>query len=127
MIVGHMREETYHAVPLYSHEGNGLANKTPKRREEFVSIWDHRLPELQMPRESDHRPIRTSQFFDPDVDFYHPKTTADLAYAKNRKYHQPCILEGRLSENSTRELLEVFATVNPWQGESIAQVPEERS
>ncbi|KAG8532749.1 uncharacterized protein KY384_002627 [Bacidia gigantensis] len=47
MIVVVKHEQHYTAIPLYTHNGTGLSNKSERAKREYVSIRDDRLPDFE--------------------------------------------------------------------------------
>lgn len=104
MIVLSKFEDHYLAIPLFTHNGNGLANKA--RPEEFVSIVDHRF-KGDAPRQSRHDPLETEIISD-GIELFDIKSTAHVTYALSRKYDLPVIKEGYLKKKSTNHLIGLF-------------------
>lgn len=99
------------AVPLYTHNGMGLAGKNPN---EYVSIKDHRFKGT-FKQLSKHGTLYTETLND---DIYHldPVSTAHFTYPLSRKYDLPVIYQGRLDIDSTRLLAELFTIYAPKSG-----------
>ncbi len=103
-IVVALHKNNYHALPLYTHNGNGLTgnNLDP---DEWVSVQDHRAAPVEA--QSRHRAVRTETLED-HVWLFHPKSAANLAYGVPRPYNLPVVYEGKLSDDSRDYLLRLY-------------------
>ena len=104
MIVVALYEDHYVAVPIFTHNGNGLQAK--KSRDEYVSLSDHRSRE-PFTQSSKHLPLITESM-NVGVDPIHPKATAHLTYPVSRKYDLHVIPEGMLDKMSVRRLIDLY-------------------
>ncbi|KAL8870166.1 MAG: hypothetical protein Q9174_003721 [Haloplaca sp. 1 TL-2023] len=109
MIVLSMFEDHYLAVPLFTHNGNGLNFKT--KPSEFVSVFDHRVKPKPSPL-GPWRPLVTESLQE-DVDRFSPVTTAHITYALPRRYNLPVVKEGHLAPKSTNYLIGLYNTYAP--------------
>ncbi|KAL9013343.1 MAG: hypothetical protein Q9173_001968 [Seirophora scorigena] len=104
MIVLAMYEDHYLAVPLFTHNGNGLQYKNRPR--EFVSIRDHRA-RSRPPPQNDHPPLET-EFIYRGIDPFDPMSAAHVTYVLPRRYELSVIMEGRLIAGSLNTLIDLF-------------------
>ncbi|KAL8956084.1 MAG: hypothetical protein Q9193_006288 [Seirophora villosa] len=104
MIVLAMYEDHYLAVPLFTHNGNGLQYKTRPR--EFVSIRDHRAKE-HPPAQNDHPPLET-EFIHKGIERFDPLSAAHVTYVLPRRYELSVVMEGRLKVGSLNTLIDLF-------------------
>ncbi|KAI4211201.1 MAG: hypothetical protein LQ351_005999 [Letrouitia transgressa] len=111
MIILRLFEDHYTAIPLFTHNGNGLVNK--RNPNEFVSVRDHRLKEPFRPL-SVHEPLTTEYVKDGILPF-DVKTTAHVTYPLSRKYELPIIHEGNLRAGSLNNLVRIFNELAPRQ------------
>ena len=111
MIVLALFEDHYLAIPLFTHNGKGLANKT--RPDEFVSIKDHRF-QGQVPPQSCHPPLET-EVVNNGIDLFDVKSTAHITYGLSRNYDLPVIMEGLLTKRSLNRLVHLFKLYAPEQ------------
>ncbi|KAI4130766.1 MAG: hypothetical protein LQ341_006426 [Variospora aurantia] len=112
MIVVACHQDNYVAIPLYTHNGNGLVYKT--RPDEFVSVKDHRDKDEGWQPLSRWKPLVT-EYVREGIDIFERKTTAHLAYPVSRNYRLPVVKEGFLKGSSAkamRDLYERFAGVD---------------
>lgn len=113
MIVLATFQNNYIAVPLYTHNGQGLEGKT--KPEEFVSVRDHRAPGSFTPL-SMHHPLVTGHLND-GIEPFHVKTAVHITYPVSRKYTLPVVQEGRLNNESVQQLALLFSTyISPFLG-----------
>lgn len=103
MIVVALFYDHYLAIPLYTHGGNGLAHKNNKW--EYASIQDHREPRSL--REAGL--LLHTEYLKPDCKHYLPKSVAHVAYPVSRKYTLPVAPQGRLREDSVKDLVKLFS------------------
>ncbi|KAL8759013.1 MAG: hypothetical protein Q9184_003752 [Pyrenodesmia sp. 2 TL-2023] len=104
MIILVMFEDHYLAVPLFTHNGNGLAYKT--RPMEFVSIRDHRVSN-HPPAQSDNPPLET-EYIHRGIEKFDPMSAAHITYVLPRRYELPVVMEGRLTVPSLNGLIDLF-------------------
>ena len=95
-------DDNYLALPLYTHNGDGLDYK---KADEFVSVQDHRAPSFQAL--SCHAKLVTAKL-ENDVDYYDPMSTAHLTHPVSRNYSLPVVYEGKLKDESTKILISLF-------------------
>ena len=94
----------YLAMPIYTHNGQGLEGK--QCPEEYVSVQDHRANAPFTPL-SIHVPLVTAQL-NAFVQVYHPKSTLHLTYLVPRRYDIPVVHEGFLNKRSLDSLNKLF-------------------
>lgn len=111
MIVLTLFEDHYLAIPLFTHNGNGLAYKT--KPDEFVSILDHRA-KGDSTQQSCHKPLVTESINN-GIDLFDVKSTAHVTYAISRRYDLPIVFEGYLTRPSTNRLVELINKFAPKQ------------
>ncbi|KAI4129835.1 MAG: hypothetical protein LQ338_002018 [Usnochroma carphineum] len=109
MIVLGLFQDHYTAIPLFTHNGNGLDRKA--RPDEFVSVHDHRARDPGPPL-SKHKPLIT-QRINKGIDPFDPKSTAHVTYALPRKYDLPVVQEGYLTHDSLNYLIGLFRYYAP--------------
>ncbi|KAL8964142.1 MAG: hypothetical protein Q9183_004665 [Haloplaca sp. 2 TL-2023] len=109
MIVLGIFQDHYTAIPLFTHNGNGLANK--QCPDEFVTIKDHRV-KGNSPRQSKHEPLVT-EVINSGVDLFDVKSAAHVTYTLSRKFELPVIMEGCLDRRSLNRLVELFKQYAP--------------
>ncbi|KAI4097800.1 MAG: hypothetical protein LQ344_000072 [Seirophora lacunosa] len=112
MIVVACHQDNYVAIPLYTHNGNGLVYKA--RPDEFVSVKDHRDKDEEWQPLSRWKPLVT-EYVREGIDIFERKTTAHLAYPVSRSYRLPVVKEGFLKGSSAkamRDLYERFAAID---------------
>lgn len=100
MIVVACHASHYIAVPLFTYNGTGLANK--RNKAEYISVQDHRntgpFQEL-----SSHGRLKT-KYLGEDVYRFDVKSTAHFTYPLSRKYDLPVVVEGYIEESGTKLL-----------------------
>ena len=118
MIVVALFYDHYLAIPLYTHGGNGLANKNNKW--EYASIEDYREPRsLQEAGFLLH-----TEYLKPDCKHLLPKSVAHIAYPVSRKYNLPVAPQGRLREDSKGNLVQIFGQYMLGNKSAIVQLTE---
>ena len=109
MIVVALYYDHYTALPVYTHNGNGLERKPVT--DEFVSIKDHRSQE-PFAQLSKHSPLVTQTMI-PGIKLMHPKATLHLTYPVSRKYILPATPEGQLDQASTDTMITMYSATIP--------------
>ncbi|KAL8632602.1 hypothetical protein Q9189_001606 [Teloschistes chrysophthalmus] len=109
MIVLCLFQDHYTAVPLFTHNGNGLMNK--KKPEEFISIKDHRTRE-DVPPQNRHGYLVTENL-NTDIELFDVKSAAHVTYSLPRKYDLPIKKEGSLTTDSLNHLITLFNQYAP--------------
>jgi hypothetical protein len=104
MIVVAVYYSHYTALPLYTHNGNGLQGKSVP--DEFVSLKDHRSQAPFTPL-SKHSALTTETMV-PGVNPMSPMATVHLTYPVSRQYDIPSTPEGQLDEASTKTLIGLY-------------------
>ncbi|KAI4233220.1 MAG: hypothetical protein L6R40_007143 [Gallowayella cf. fulva] len=117
MIVLALYEDHYIAIPLFTHNGNGLEKKIKK--DEFVSVRDFRDMNPISPLSS-HRPLQIVAV-NPGVEPFDPKSTAHITYPLARKYDLAIIPEGSIHHDSLKLLIHLFNQAAPKQPEGTAK------
>ena len=111
MIVVAQYTANYVSVPLFTHNGLGLARKT--NPEEFVSVCDHRVSSADdFIEQSGHAPLVTEHTTNPNSTL-HPLVTARICYPVSRDFVLTVVIEGRLSPESTTRLIKLYNTFSP--------------
>lgn len=100
-IVVNVAEDVYTAIPLFTHEGKGLANVLDKKS--WVSVEDHRQLG-KCTQQSEHHPLRTF-FMSPECDRLDPVSAAWIPYAFPCRYDVPVAYQGRLDRESAKRLV----------------------
>lgn len=100
-IVVNVAEDVYTAIPLFTHEGKGLAHILDKKS--WVSVEDHRRLGKCI-QQSDHQPLRTA-VLSPECDIMDPVSTAWIPYAFPCRYDVPVAYQGKLDRPSARRLV----------------------
>ncbi|KAL9578841.1 MAG: hypothetical protein Q9212_005462 [Teloschistes hypoglaucus] len=109
MIIISLHHDHYTAIPLFTHNGNGLAFKP--NPEEFVSIKDHRARE-KCPPQSNHKPLET-ETINNGIELIDAKSTAHFTYSLSRRYGLPVVHEGQLKKSSLNLLIDLFYLYTP--------------
>ena len=99
----------YLAIPMYTHNGDGLGKK--RNPNEFVSVMDPRhqsrnRSNADLQPLSDHASLVADMRSDTQI--LYPKTTLHLAYAMGRNYQLRVNHLGELQGESTKRLLGLF-------------------
>ena len=100
-IVVNKADDIYTAIPLFTHEGKGLARISDKNS--WVSVEDHRQLGKCI-RQSEHQPLRTA-YLSPEADLLDPVSTAWIPYAFPCRYDVPVAYQGKLDKASTKRLV----------------------
>ncbi len=106
MIVVSCHTSHYIAIPLYSHNGNGLSRKNPDEQMEYVSVKDHRI-EGKFIGQSKHGILRTG-YHKPGINILDPQSCAHITYSLPRKYDLPVVHQGHLTEQATDQLVQLY-------------------
>ena len=106
MIVVATHKHHYCAVPLYTHNGNGLSKKTTEEKVEYISVRDHRIEGKFIPQ-SEHGFLRT-EYIKPGINILDPRSTAHINYSLPRKYDLPVVFQGYLSGSATDRLVKLY-------------------
>ena len=102
-IVVNVAKSCYFAVPLFTHEGKGLAKIDPGEREDWVSVEDHRkLGHCQ--QQSEHRPLRTA-YMSPHANILDAVSTAWIPYGFPCRFDVPVAYQGKLDKASAERLV----------------------
>ena len=109
MIVVACYEDHFVAVPLYTHNGNGLRYK--KRPDEFISVRDHRNTGQSQPLSKNG--TLTTKELSSSVQFYDNATTAHITYPVSRNYNLDSTPEGYLEAASTQILINLVEKWGP--------------
>ncbi|KAI4222267.1 MAG: hypothetical protein L6R36_006266 [Xanthoria steineri] len=104
MIVLAKREDHYIAIPIFTHNGNGIHHK--KRPDEYVSIKDHRSNDDSPPQSK--YPHLETQTMAPESEHLRSKSTVHITYALSRRYDLPVTIMGQLTDQSLHQLIEYF-------------------
>ena len=102
-IVANVGDDVFSAIPLFTHEGKGLARVLDKRS--WISVEDHRQLGKCI-QQSAHQPLRTG-FLSPECDFLNPVSTAWIPFALPCRYDVPVAYQGRLDKPSARRLVKL--------------------
>lgn len=108
-IVIALYQDHYLAVPLFTHNGNGLLKKLSP--DEFVSVRDHRN-KGDFHKLSKHAALVT-EHLNAGIDSLHEKSTAHITYPIARKYDLSVVHEGHLEAASTKHLVQLFNEYAP--------------
>ncbi len=100
-IVVNVAEDVYTAIPLFTHEGKGLANIRDKKS--WVSVEDHRRPG-KCTQQSEHQPLRTA-FLSPECEKLDPVSAAWIPFAYPCRYDVPVAYQGKLDKVSAKRLV----------------------
>ncbi|KAL9000726.1 MAG: hypothetical protein Q9169_000762 [Polycauliona sp. 2 TL-2023] len=109
MIVLALFQDHYTAIPVFTHNGNGLDRK--EKPGEFVSIKDHRA-KFESPPLSLNGQLVTDTMFN-GTHLFDVKSTAHVTYALSRRYDLPCVKEGYLTKKSSNHLIKLFNACAP--------------
>ena len=102
-IVVNVAKSTYSAIPLFTHEGNGLSKLDPDEREDWISIQDHRQVD-RCQQQSEHQPLRTG-YMNAQADILNPVSTAWIPYAFPCRFDVPIAYQGNLDKASAERLV----------------------
>ena len=108
MIVVACFEAHYIAIPLFTHNGNGVRGKNP---DEYISLKDHRSKAPFQPLT--HHGFLLTKFLTEQTQTFHTLSTAHFTYPLSRKYTLPVYHEGHLQMASTKKLIELFTQYGP--------------
>ena len=111
MIVVAAYKSHYVALPLYTHNGNGLSRKSPAQQLEYVSIRDHRI-DGPFTAQTENGSLRT-EFLKPGINIIDPRSTAHLTYPLSRKYDLPVVHQGNLTKSATSRLIHLYKQFAP--------------
>lgn len=100
-IVVNVAEDVFTAIPLFTHQGRGLANIHDKKS--WVSVEDHRQLGKCI-QQSDHQPLRTA-FLSPECDILDSVSVAWIPYALPCRYDVPVAYQGKLNKASAKRLV----------------------
>jgi len=106
MIVVSCHSSHYIAIPLFSHNGNGLSRKNPDEQMEYVSVKDHRI-EGKFIGQSKHGILRT-EYLKPGINILDPQSCAHITYTLPRKYDLPVVHHGHLTKQATDQLIQLY-------------------
>ena len=95
-------DNQYLALPLYSHEGKGVANKN---KEEYMAVVDHRSKKTECANAGP--PLLTNWMVE-DVEDLLPTTVCHISSPFPRKFSVPCFVEGELARDATEKLVKAF-------------------
>ena len=102
-IVVNVAKSCYFAIPLFTHEGKGLAKIHPGEREDWISVEDHRkLGHCQ--QQSEHRPLRTA-YMSPHANILDAVSTAWIPYEFPCRFDVPVAYQGKLDRASAERLV----------------------
>lgn len=105
-VVVDVREKHYLALPMYTHNGNGLENKVDK--DEYVSINDARRENQQdWVQLSSHEPLITGTMVE-GTSILGVKTTVHVTYPVSRQVSVLVRHLGELEEQGTKRLCSLF-------------------
>ena len=102
-IVVNVARSVYFAVPLFTHEGKGLAKIDSGEREDWISIEDHRKPG-HCQQQSEHRPLRTA-YMSPHANILDAVSTAWIPYGFPCRFDVPVAYQGKLDIASAERLV----------------------
>ena len=109
MIVVACYAKHYYAIPLFTHNGRGLANK---KADEYISVRDHRDRTPGFQELSEHGYLTTAHLND-GIRLFDRKSTAHITYPVSRKYDLQVYYEGELETKATNLLVELFNQYAP--------------
>ena len=104
MIILALYETHYLAIPLYTHNGNGVTHKT--KPDEYISVRDHRSQECFV-KQTKHVELVTEEI-NGGIHSYDPKSLAHITYPLARKYSLPVVVEGSVRNESVKRLWTLF-------------------
>ena len=100
-IVVNVAQDVYSAIPLFTHQGKGLARILDKKS--WISVEDHRRLGKCV-QQSEHKPLRTA-VLSGECDILDPVSTAWIPYAFPCRYDVPVAYQGKLDTASARRLV----------------------
>ena len=102
-IVVNVAKSVYFAVPLFTHEGKGLAKIDPCEKMDWISVEDHRkLDHCQ--QQSEHLPLRT-EYMCPHTNILDAVSTAWIPYGFPCRFDVPVAYQGKLDKASAERLV----------------------
>ncbi|KAI9709418.1 MAG: hypothetical protein M1812_007695 [Candelaria pacifica] len=112
MIVVAMYSDHYVAIPLYTHNGNGLTRK--ENADDYVSVFDHRYAAdplaLQRLKPLSNRKALVTGIMYPQTRLIDEQSTAHFTYPVSRSYSLPINPEGQMSILSAFELVDLCSS-----------------
>ena len=99
----------YITVPIYTHAGQGLRNKTENEKMECVSIRDHRN-RGQFINQSQHKKFEAVML--PGTTLLDPVATVQLTHPITRQFDLLIEEQGRLEADSVDRLLALYRRLN---------------
>lgn len=110
MVVVHVHDRHYIALPMYTHSGRGLEHLSASTAIEYMSVLDHRFTGV-FKNQSTHRPLQTN-FMHPAINVLLPQSVLHVAYPVCRQFRIPVLVEGNLSPASTSALRNFWTQLN---------------
>ena len=100
----------YMAVPIYTHQGDGVAGKAVDYQTEFVSVRDGRYNASAFKKQTIHKPIATIYRRD-QRGFLSRLSTAHLTRPVSRGYDLPVLYSGHcLTEKDSEAFLKLYTS-----------------
>ena len=113
-IVVSVAQSLYSAIPLFTHQGKGLASIHADERRDWISVQDHRLPEPCL-QQSEHQPLRTA-YMNPQAAVLNKVSTAWIPYAVPCRFDVPVAYQGSLDAASAERLVRLYRST--WSASS---------
>ena len=107
MIVVAVYRTHYNAIPLYTHNKNGLENKPQEIKDEYASVHDTRVRRGVFENQSPKNPVLDASMF-AGTTVLHAKTVAHMTAHVQRKFGLYVEEQGRLSKKATQDLVTMY-------------------
>ena len=107
MIVVSIYKEHYMAIPLYTHNGSGLANRSDEAKREYTSIHDGRVWPGGFENLSKDNPVLEAEMFD-GTTLLSKKTVAHLTAPLQRKFGLYVEEQGALDPESAEIMVHLW-------------------
>ncbi|KAH8592480.1 hypothetical protein B0O99DRAFT_239359 [Bisporella sp. PMI_857] len=98
-------------VPIFSFNENGLKYKSNKG--DFVKIEDSLIQDHPPPSENGYAPLTFSRakeyrHFNNGFHVMSPSSYAHITFPVSFRYVHPCIIEGKITQDSLRDLIDLY-------------------
>lgn len=107
MIVVAVYRTHYNAIPLYTHNKNGLENKPEEVKEEYASVHDSRVRRGGFENQSPNNPVLDASMF-ANTTILHGKTVAHMTAHVQRKFGLYVEEQGRLTKKAAQDLVTMY-------------------
>ena len=111
-------EANYVAVPLFTHGGDGMLDRSDPYKNCHISVQDHRLDLNPFPKQTPHEPLVTGNMR-PGSPVIKKESCAWITFPFSFYFKQPVKWEGDLTPASTIRLLKIW---NEWAHRNTGEV-----